>query len=376
MKVGIDLRPLSSGGRSGVEEYLLLLLDSLDRDISDEDEVVLFVSGSKDPDLPFSVEQKYPRMRLVWKRVPNKLLNASFTFFGYPLIDQLMGGVDVVVFPNINFSAIHGSTPYIVIAHDLSFMHFPSFLSLKRKIWHIAVRPEKLFTNAEKILSVSHSTKDDLVSSCSVDSDCVEVMRPFMSDFGAEDFLSDRVRDKYQLPKKYILSFGTLEPRKNMNGLLSAFGDLMADSRFDEYSLVFAGKAGWKVGNFAEEFDFFDPKRILFTGFVDEEDKKQLYAGADLFVYPTFFEGFGFPLVEAALARTPIVTCAHSSVFEIIGNGALLVDPVNVADLSYAMKIMLESDDVACMYVERARQRVDQLFEKNISIYDHIATIA
>ena len=157
-----------------------------------------------------------------------------------------------------------------------------------------------------------------------------------------------------------------------MSGLVEAFGELMTDSRFNEYSLVFAGKAGWKVDDFlSSTFDFFDRKRILFTGFVDEEDKKEIYSRADLFVYPSFFEGFGFPLVEAALARTPIISSAHSSIFEIIGNGAMLVDPVNVHELARAMKLILLDAELGKIFVERAHQGVSR-FSTSEPVYEKL----
>lgn len=375
MRIGIDLRPLSSGGRSGVEEYTLFLLDHIYSDISAVDEIVFFTSGKSRPQFPFDVAEKYPRAKMKWIRVPNKILNASFVLFSSPNLDQMMGEMDVVVFPNINFGSVSASVPYVVVAHDLSFEHFPSFLSMKRKIWHKAVNPRKLLGNAQALFAVSGSTKSDLENTYGIDGKKISIMYAD-ADSNAFEFTDEeiaRVRKKYELPEKYVLSFGTLEPRKNMIGLIEAFSELVRDPKFNDYYLVFAGKSGWKIGEFlSRAFNFFDPTRILFTGFVDEADKYLVYAAAELFVYPSFFEGFGFPLVEAALTGTPIISSAHSSILEIMGNGALLVDPANVSDLVASMRLLLVDEKLSQMYARRALKNVQNIQNTDLSFYQVI----
>lgn len=358
MTVGIDIRSLASGRRSGVEEYVLRVCEhlfALDTSVSYK----LFVSGLKSAHLEYSFD-RFENVEVVHMKIPNKILNASFRIFGVPHIDTLLGGVDVMLFPNILFGNVSSKTPYVVTFHDMSFVHFKDFLNLKRKLWHFFVAPRAIARNAHKIISVSESTKEDLITTYEILESKIEVIHSggTLSQRITKENLS-LVEKRYSLPEKYILCLGTLEPRKNIEGLLEGF--LAFRKIHSEYTLVVAGEAGWKMKEvFKKALTKFPKDSILFTGFIDEDDKLAVYSLAEVFIYPSFFEGFGFPLLEAATAHVPIITSAHSSMFEIIGDGALLIDPCNAHDLEKALSHVVSSKELREKLINRASAQTEK----------------
>ena len=144
---------------------------------------------------------------------------------------------------------------------------------------------------------------------------------------------------KYNLPEKFVLYLGTLEPRKNVVSIIRAFD---AIAQRVPHDLVIAGSRGWLM----REVDVAYRQarwrgRIHFVGFVPEADKQSLYAAADLFVYPSLYEGFGFPPLEALLAGTSVITSNNSSLPEIVGEWATLINPYDVGELALVMRELL-----------------------------------
>ncbi|MBU1119419.1 glycosyltransferase family 4 protein [Patescibacteria group bacterium] len=357
MVVGIDLRPLVSGKRTGVEEYVLQLLDSLFTKGSGV-RFKLFFNGYNTVQFPKSFFERFDNVELIEYSIPNKLFNFSLHYFNYPKIDKLLKSVDVFFMPNILFEAVSDDAKKIVTFHDLSFEHFKEFLTTKRRLWHIFVNPQKIARGADCIVAVSDSTKHDIIETYNIDHSKVHTIHSGIIKKASEEKVTRaELREKYQLPKKYILFMGTIEPRKNLPALIEAFSAV--SKKLPEYSLVVAGAPGWKMRemftSYQERGDF---DKIHFTGFIDPEDKDALFEAASVFVYPSFYEGFGFPLLEAAEAGTPIIAGAHSSIFEIIGNAALLIDPCNVYELSEALYTMLTSPEVRNRLTSRANKRL------------------
>ncbi|MCK5332349.1 glycosyltransferase family 4 protein, partial [Candidatus Parcubacteria bacterium] len=158
--------------------------------------------------------------------------------------------------------------------------------------------------------------------------------------------------EKYNLPKKFILYLGTIEPRKNITGIIRAFeklkvGHFKMSSTVKDCKLVIAGSKGWlcqDVFNLAMNSVVADD--IFFTGFVDDEDKAILYKLAEIFVYPSFYEGFGFPPLEAMQNKTPVITSNVSSLPEAVGGAAIMVDPYNINELERAIENLLSDENL------------------------------
>ena len=150
------------------------------------------------------------------------------------------------------------------------------------------------------------------------------------------------------MPEKYFLFVSTIEPRKNLFGIIQAMKDLPED-----VCLVVAGERGWKsAGRF-----LISKKKIKFLGYVNENDKWQLYREAIALVYPSFYEGFGLPILESMAAGCPIIAGNNSSQGEVLADCGLLVDPFNVVEISQAMNLMLTDEKLRQEFISRGLAR-------------------
>jgi glycosyltransferase involved in cell wall biosynthesis len=187
---------------------------------------------------------------------------------------------------------------------------------------------------ADHIIAVSQATRDDVVELYDIEPERISVI---YSGVTLEDGAD--IRQWQSLPEKFILYLGTLEPRKNIVSLVEAFSAIAGSVKHD---LVIAGAPGW-LNAPLERAVHLSPvrERIHRIGFVPDKFKASLYATADIFVYPSFYEGFGFPPLEALLAGTPVVTSYNSALPEVVGEWATLIDPYKPAELATVLQELL-----------------------------------
>jgi glycosyltransferase involved in cell wall biosynthesis len=345
MKIGIDIRCLIGGKRTGVEEYTLELLEHLFAQ-DGENEYVLFWNAWKLPACPMGWDRRFPNVRLVSFRIPNKLLNFSLWYFRFPHLDRLVGGVDIFFMPNLNFASFSRKVKVVLTAHDLSFEQCPETFSWKRRLWHAFVNFRRLARRADVLAAVSESTARDLIDDLSLSRKKVRVVSSGVSERFRKMDRNDptllEVKNRYHLPYRFILFVGTIEPRKNILFLAQVFDALVAGGEALDFELVIAGTNGWKCDDILERIDRLPSRaRIRFTGFVRDEDKPALYNLARIFVYPSLYEGFGFPPLEAAASGVPVITSNTSSFPETIGEGAIMIDPLRPDDLFRALRELL-----------------------------------
>lgn len=333
MKIGIDVRCLMVNNYSGISWYTFNLLRSL-FELDRDNEYVLFYNNSKPVNLP---KFNYHNVNYVGFKYSNKALNLMFVLFNWPKIDKMIGGVDVFFMPNINFSALSGDCKKVVTVHDLSYLIYPQFSILKSRFWHKIIMAQKIIQQADRVIAVSSSTKNDLIDLLKIDESKIKVVYEGVDlkfQIINDRVELDNVRQKYKLPDKFILYLGTLEPRKNIESIIEAYGKLNTD-----HYLVISGGTGWKAQRIMALAQKNDKIKII--GYVAEEDKRGLYNLADLFVYPSYYEGFGLPLIEAMACGTPVIAGSNSSQVEVIKNGGLLVDPYNINEIAQAMSSLL-----------------------------------
>lgn len=351
MNIGIDIRPLMSPTRSGVGEYTHELIDALLK-IDTKNQYFLFYNSHKNTSQHIPVWNQ-PNVHYVHKKWPNKLFNIATKFFGIPRIDniikkntkdQLFGGLDYFFSPNFGFSALTKKTKHILTVHDLSFEFFPKFFSFKQKLWHWAVNPKRQCQKAGIILTPSENTKRDIIVKYQVSAQKIKVIylgvtsRPASNLEQLETQKLNAIK-KYNLPHNYLLFLGTAEPRKNIAGLIEAFEKACRNT---PHSLVIAGYKGWKDKKIYQKYLSSPLKeKIKFIGPVEATDKPALYAASALFIYPSFYEGFGFPVAEAMACGTPIITSNRSSLPEISDNSTYLINPNRPSELADAITKML-----------------------------------
>jgi len=365
MIIGIDIRMLARGTRTGVEEYttnLLANMLSLDKNIKFK----LFYNGYQKIKLDYDW-LKFPNVELKQYRIPNRFLDASLYFFDYPKIDKLLKEVDVFFSPHIFLSSVSKNCKTVTTFHDLSFEKYPEFYSANKNYWHFSMNPKKQARKVDKIIAVSESTKNDLVELYKINPEKIKVIYSGINSVSSIQYpvsSISKIKKKYNLPEKYILYLGTLEPRKNITGLVKAFEKFKKNPFRPLYQrgstsslsqkgvrgisgiqLVIAGSKGWLYGDIFKTVKNSPVKNdIIFTGFIDDEDKSILYSQAELFVYPSFYEGFGFPPLEAMACGTPVITSNVSSLPEAVGDAALTVNPYNLDELYRAMETVLNDE--------------------------------
>lgn len=362
MRIGVDVRPLLEPQPSGVSEYTRNLLTHL-FEIDNENQYILF-ANSFDRDKKIELPKK-DNVEIKFFHYPNKIFNVLVNFLGYPKIDQLLGGVDVFLAPNLQFISLSDQCKKIVTVHDLSFEIYPQFLSRRRKLWHRIINPKKFIQSADQLIAVSQSTKQDLVDLYNIDEARIQIIHSGINQQPKEVEQGD-------LPEKYILSLSTFEPRKNIDSLILAFQKLIKKEQFKDYKLILAGAKGWKserIYNLAKK----DP-RIRILGYVSDKEKASLLKHASVFVYPSFYEGFGFPPLEALAQDTPVIASAASSLPEILGDAALYVNPYNIFDILKALENLLSNSTLQEDLVMKGKEQVqkfswEQTAKKTLAIF-------
>ena len=341
MNIGVDIRVLANGEDGGIAQYLLNLLPELfkiDRSIKFK----LFFSSSKKIKIRYDwLSEK--NVELFKFRTPNHLLFASSRFLSRPLADKMLGGADIFFSPHFFLAPVSSNCKSVVTFHDLSFVRHPEFFSWRQNFWHsFEMKPRQQAEKADKIIAVSRSTRNDLVSLFGINPDKIKIIYSGVSGkFFQEPEKAEleKVKTKYQLPDKFFLFLGKIEPRKNILGIFKAFSYLYERKLIaEEPNLVIAGGLGWLYKDILKFYAVSPYKRLIkFVGKVDEEDKPALYFLSKVFVYPSFFEGFGFPPLEAMAADKPVIASKTSSLPELTGNSAILVDPYDISEIAQAM---------------------------------------
>lgn len=357
MKIGVDLRVLARGAQTGVEQYTCGLMRALAGD--EKNDYRFFYNAWQKEKLTF------PWLNGLQKKLfdfhcPNKFLDLSVRAFNRPFFDEKIGGADVYFTPHFLRSALK-KAKRVVTFHDLSFEYYPEFFSSRQRLWHRLVNPRQRAQEADLIVAVSSSTKSDLVNLYKIPAEKIKVIYS-----GVEAAPTDKLTDdnfsvlcrKYQLPQKFILYFGTIEPRKNLAGLIEAFEILKTNKKFADWHLVLAGSFGWLFKKTLQKARQSTQARFIhFPGFIDAQDKFPLYRAAELFVYPSFFEGFGFPPLEAMACQTPVICSNKTSLPEVVGEAALMVDPGLPGELAEAIKMLTEQDDFRKELVARGQKQ-------------------
>lgn len=368
MKIGIDIRVLTKGAHTGVEEYVALVLKELIK-LGKDDEFVLYYNALSKERADFEW-MRAKNVSLKESHWPNQFLNYLF-LLGWPKVDKLLGGADVLFSPHFLNVATTKKCKKVITFHDLSFLRHPEFFPWRKRYWHFIQNIKKQAREADKIIAISESTKNDLIDLCGIKEEKIKVIysgiNPQFKPIADENYLK-LVKEKYRLPDNFILYFGTVEPRKNIGSIIEAF-ELIKENKFSPHSdlkLVIAGGFGWLYKNILKRVKS-SPYAgdIIFTGAVEASDRAGVYNLAKLFVFPSFFEGFGFPPLEAMACGVPTITSNSSSLPETVGDGAIMIDPYRPEEIAIAAREIFNDEELKNLLIQKGFERVKKFSWEN-----------
>lgn len=235
----------------------------------------------------------------------------------------------------------------VTIVHDMAHLACPETVRLKTKRW-LDLTLEQSCRRADAIITVSEFSKQELMKYLHIPEEKIYVMYNGVDfELYRPDYSEDQVREvrnKYHIEKDYFLYLGTIEPRKNLTRLLKAYGKLAKENP-DVPQLVLAGGKGWlcdEIYATAEQLQL--GNKVLFTGYVGKSEGPVLMKGARAFLFPSIYEGFGMPAVEALACGTPVLAANAASLPEVLGEYAVYVDPLSVDDMTAGMKRILTDE--------------------------------
>jgi len=348
MKIGIDCSNVP-GPRTGVGEYTYQLVCALSR-IDQINSYMLYPffyhlinPGYKDVELPttgnFRVQDCLPTCPGYLKRIFHLTVKSLFK-------ENMLGPVDIVHSTTFCAPKFKDKNKRLVVTiYDLTVITHPE-CHQKLNIMHCKKGILDAVKYADAIIAISEHTKKDLISIAGAPEELITVTSlapdPDLAPV-TDKKTCERVRQKYNLPNNYILFLGSLEPRKNVTTLIKAYAKLPEGYKKKNH-LVIAGAKGWMsspVHDTIQKLGLVD--KTTFPGYVDRADLSALYSMAECFVYPSLYEGFGLPVLEAMACGAPVITSNTSSMPEVAGSAARLVAPLKEAELTAGLEEILEN---------------------------------
>ncbi len=332
MRIALDISVLNNNQRSGIAVYTYNLIDALLKNNNNDHFVLFGIATFETFDYLKNLSLKnYPNVEMKIFKMPARFFRTSFLLWqklNWPTIEKFIGVVDILhsfnwyMPPQINGKKVG-------TIFDLTSLTHPE--------WHQAkttqldkVRFARL-ANADLVITISESSRKDY--SKLYPNARLEIVYPAVSSIfngKIDKNLTRKILQKYIIKKDFFLSVATIEPRKNLSGLIKAYLKSKLQNQ-----LILVGGAGWKnseIKKFVQNQD-----RIKFAGFIPEEDLHVLYQQALCLIYPSLYEGFGLPILEAQACGCPVITSNLSSMPEVAGEGAMLVNPYSIEDIMKAM---------------------------------------
>jgi len=379
MRIGVDIRVLMDRNYSGISQYSANLLAEIKKQnslLSEPAEYKLFYNSYH------NLKDRLGKWRaehfsVINTRWPNKVFNYFLEkIFSYPKLDKLIGGADIFWSPHFNFSSFSKDKKLkkIITVHDLSFLRYPEFFSRRKNFWHQALNIKKTLAAADSIIAVSNNTKNDLVELLNINPAKIKVIYSGNNLVKREISEAEKAEmlNRFKLAGRFILYLGNIEPRKNIKGLIESYNNLRAKNpEFSDLKLVLAGGKGWKSQAIYKSYNESKYKSdIHFLGYISQSDKEILYSAAQVFVYPSYYEGFGFPILEAMAYGCPVICSNVSSLPEVAGDAALTINPYNNEEIEEALKIILSDQKLRELYIAKGYKR-EKLFtwEKTAAKY-------
>lgn len=344
MIIGIDGHML--GDRSGGNEsYYTNILSEMT--VNPSDKVYLFVNEGIDT---LEFDGKFTIIRF----------NSSSSFKrNFVELNKLCKKYNIEVLHTQYFIPFIRSCKVVCTIHDICFEHYKNIFTKKEYIRQKLLIPYAA-KKSEFIFTVSNHAKNDIVEHYHVNPEKVIVTYNAVNErfrvLDEKTLNIEGLRKQYNIGKSpYVLTVGNLQPRKNLPRLIEAFNNWKRDN-FNDVKLVIVGKKAWMYTDILNVASS-ESGNIILTDYVSDEDLVRLYNGAEAFVYPSFFEGFGIPPLEAMACGTPVAVAKATSLPEVVGNAGLYFDPFNVAEIMVSINKLMSDAELRKELVEKGFQR-------------------
>jgi glycosyltransferase involved in cell wall biosynthesis len=343
--IGIDASRATVARRTGTEAYSLHLIRHL-VELGGRHRFRLYTRG----DVPDGLLPQGPNVerRAIWTR-------RLWTHIG--LAGEVRRNPPDVLFVPAHVIPWRCAVPSVVTVHDLGYLYHPQAHPLLERLY-LDWSTRHSVGLARAVIADSQATRDDLLRHYRLAADKIGVCYP-----GVDESLApvrdparlEAVHRKYSLSEDYILFVGTLRARKNLIRLVEAYGRLVA--RLDSPpALALVGKSGWGYDELAARIEGLGlTGRVILPGYVDEDDLAALYSGARAFAFPSLYEGFGFPILEAMRCGTPVVCSDAASLPELAGDAALIVPPHDIEALADALERILTDEALRADLIEKGQ---------------------
>ena len=267
-----------------------------------------------------------------------------WTFIALPLALRIDHPRADVVFSPTHYIPRFTGIPKLMSIMDVSYLAYPE-LFRRKDLYQLQHWTRYAVTRAAKIVAISQFSKDAIIKAYHVPDSRVVVTYPglTMTEISNSKYQIANIQNKFKIKKHYILSVGTLQPRKNFARLIEAFSLLKNDGGWEDVQLVIVGKKGWLYDDIlAAPQHFSVADRVRFLDFVPDDDLPELYRNARCFALPSLYEGFGLPVLEAMAAGTQVVVSNTSSLPEVAGKAGIYVDPLDVDSIASGLKTALD----------------------------------
>ena len=353
-RIVLDLQPCC-GNRSGVGMYTFELARRLASDDTLSFSGNLFNRRGREDGSEWRREIALPLHECRW--LPGRVYRLLGGLTPLPYQRFFGGESDLTVFFNYIVPP-HIRGKVVTTIHDVTYLRYPETVRA-RTLYNLRLRLRRSVRRSDRIVTGSEFTKREMIELLHIPPEKISVVPNAAVFSDAEAALAD-VERKYGFDAPYILYVGTVEPRKNLVRLIRAFERLKAE-RSIPHTLVLAGGSGWKneeIYQAARSSPY--AGAIRFTGYITEAEKTCLYRHADVFAFPSLYEGFGIPPLEAMHWGCPVVAANAASLPEVVGDAAVLVDPLDEADLAAGLWRVLSDAGLAASLVEKGKRQAEK----------------
>ncbi|MBN1900145.1 glycosyltransferase family 4 protein [Candidatus Sumerlaeota bacterium] len=376
MKIGIDASCLLTR-RTGIGYFTQNLLQEMLL-LNSPHKFNIFMNSLRHP-VPLLPILDKNNVRIRHYRIPGPLLVNAWRYLRFPPIELFTGFVDV----------FHSTTGYlppqirgkrVATVYDLFFIRHPELCDKLGGKYFAGIFPKTL-PHYDHIIVPSNATKHDLLNLIDVSEEKISVIYGGVDQQKfhviSDQSLLETVREEYCLPRNYIMSVSTIEPRKNIEGLLIAYRHLK-EILYNPPKLVIVGQEGWdsrRIKGLARQHNL--GQDVIFTGYVPEEHLPLLYNAALLFVYPSLWEGFGLPVLEAMACGAPCLVSTTPALLEITGDAAATTDPYNYYEIAERIKDLITSHRERDEFLQRGLLRVHKFSwaltaQKTLRVYEKL----